>query len=83
MTKITNSTQSHKSSRKYKSEMGVHGPLKEALSVSWRKMKYSRFFSMYIVNKVMQVCLITALIVKRHKRKNYSYVIILLNVWLI
>jgi hypothetical protein len=31
----------------------------------------------------MQVCLITALIVKRYKRKNYSFVIILLNIRLI
>jgi hypothetical protein len=31
-------------------------------------MKYSRFCSMYTVNKVMQVCLITALTVKRYKR---------------
>jgi hypothetical protein len=46
-------------------------------------MKYSRFFSIYTSNKVMQVSLITALIVKRYKRKNYSFVIILLNIRLI
>jgi hypothetical protein len=57
--------------------------LKVALSVTWRKMKYSRFFSIYTSNKVMQVCLITALIVKRYKRNNYSFVIILLNIRLI
>jgi hypothetical protein len=44
--------------------------IKAAQSVTWRKMKYSRFFSMYTSNKVMQVCLITALMVKRYKRKN-------------
>jgi hypothetical protein len=57
---------------------------KVAFSVTWRKMKYSRFFFfIYTSNKVMQVCLITVLIVKRYKRKNYSFVIILLNIRLI
>jgi hypothetical protein len=51
--------------------------IKVAYSVPWRKMKYSRFFSVYISNKVIQVCVITALKVKRYKRKNYPFVIIL------
>jgi hypothetical protein len=50
---------------------------KVAFSVTWRKMKYSRFFSIYTFKKVMQVCLITALIVKSSNKKNYSFVIIL------
>jgi hypothetical protein len=32
---------------------------------------------MYTYNKVMQLCIITALRIKRYKRKNYSVVIIL------
>jgi hypothetical protein len=42
-----------------------------------KKWNMPDFNSMYTSNKVLQVCVITALKIKRYKRKNYSFVIIL------
>jgi hypothetical protein len=52
--------------------------LKERMSsiLKWHCSDKSYKISIYTSNKVMQVCLITALIVKRYKRENYLFVII-------
>jgi hypothetical protein len=38
--------------KKFSAVYNTHCLLKVAFSVTWRKMKYSRFFSIYISNKV-------------------------------